>query len=35
VERASPEPIENPIVAAQEQIVRFFESWRAGTPEVR
>jgi dienelactone hydrolase len=35
VERASPEPIENPIVAAQEKIVRFFESWRAGTPEVR
>jgi dienelactone hydrolase len=35
VERTPAEPIANPIVAAQEQIVRFFESWRGGTPEVR
>jgi dienelactone hydrolase len=35
VERTPPETFDNPIVAAQEQIVRFFESWRSGTPEVR
>lgn len=32
---ATPTPIDNPIVDAQGQIVRFFDSWRAGTPEVR
>ena len=35
VELAAPTPIANPIVDAQGQIVRFFDSWRAGTPEVR
>ncbi|GAB4214916.1 MAG: hypothetical protein OHK0013_40000 [Sandaracinaceae bacterium] len=35
VERASPAPIENPIVDAQAQIVRLFASWRSGMPEVR
>jgi len=35
VELASPRPIANPIVDAQGQIVRFFDSWRAGAPEVR
>ncbi len=35
VERASPMTFSNPIVEAQTQIVRFFESWRGGSPEVR
>jgi dienelactone hydrolase len=35
VELAAPTPISNPITAAQSQVVRFFDSWRAGTPEVR
>jgi dienelactone hydrolase len=35
VERATPTPIANPIVDAQSQILRFFESWRGGMPEVR
>jgi len=35
VERTPPTMIANPIVDAQAQILRFFESWRAGAPEVR
>ncbi len=34
-ERPSPMTFTNPIVDAQTQIVRFFESWRSGSPEVR
>lgn len=32
---ATPTPIANPIVPMQQQILRFFESWRAGNAEVR
>ena len=35
VERSPATEIMNPIVDAQAQILRFFESWRAGAPEVR
>lgn len=35
VERTPPTVIANPIVEAQGQILRFFESWRGGAPEVR
>ena len=35
VERATPLTFDNPIVAAQEQIVLLFESWRSGAAEVR
>ncbi|MBX3247030.1 MAG: hypothetical protein KF901_07610 [Myxococcales bacterium] len=31
---ASPTPIDNPVDAVQGQVLRFFESWRAGTAEI-
>jgi alpha-beta hydrolase superfamily lysophospholipase len=31
---AAPTPVANPIDAAQRQMQHFFETWRAGTPEV-